>query len=196
MNKPKIIGLTGGIGSGKTTVAKIFESLGVPVYISDLEAKRIMENKNVINQIKNEFGSIVLNDDQLDRAVLAKIVFEDKEKLKKLNDIVHPAVAEDFKNWVSKHQYKPFVIKETAILFEIGGQNYCDKTILVTAPIQTRIERVMQRDHTSEELIKKRMAHQWLDEKKTPLADFIIHNVENCDLFNIVKEITKTLNNL
>lgn len=196
MKKPRIIGLTGGIGSGKTTIAKIFESLGIPVYISDLEAKRIMEEENVINQIKNEFGPTVLNGNQLDRGVLAKIVFEDHEKLKKLNNIVHPAVAEDFKNWVSHYQNRPFVIKETAILFEIGGQNYCDKTILVTAPIETRIRRVMERDQTSEDLVKKRMANQWLDEKKIPLADFIIHNVEDYDLFKIVKEITKTLNNM
>jgi dephospho-CoA kinase len=196
MKKPKIIGLTGGIGSGKTTVAKIFESLGVPIYIADVEAKRLMESKNVLEQIAEKFGKSVFNEQKLDRTALAKIVFENPDKLKELNDIVHPAVAEDFKQWVAQHHQHHFVIKEAAILFETGGNKYCDKTILVTAPLEVRIKRVMKRDQVASTEIMKRIQNQWDDEKKVPLADYIIQNTDDCDLFKIVNEITKTLNNL
>ena len=170
MSKPKIIGLTGGIGSGKTTVAKIFKSLGVPIYIADLEAKKLMESKIVLEQIENKFGKSVFNGQILDRVALAKIVFDAPEKLKELNEIVHPAVAEDFKHWVAQHQNHHFVIKEAAILFETGGNKYCDKTILVTAPSEVRIKRVMQRDQADKSQIMKRMQNQWDDEKKNTIG--------------------------
>jgi len=196
MKKPKIIGLTGGIGSGKTTVAKIFESLGVPIYISDVEAKKLMETEEIIFQIEQIFGSSIVVNQKIDRAALAKIVFESQEMLKKLNEIVHPAVASHFEKWVKNHENHRFVIKEAAILFETGGHKFCDKTILVTAPKEVRIARVMKRDQTDKEQILKRMQHQWDDDKKASLADFIINNTDSCDLFNIVSNIIKTLNNL
>jgi dephospho-CoA kinase len=196
MKKPKIIGLTGGIGSGKTTVAKIFESLGVPIYISDVEAKKLMETEEIIFQIEQIFGSSIVVNQKIDRAALAKIVFESQEMLKKLNEIVHPAVASHFEKWVKNHENHRFVIKEAAILFETGGHKFCDKTILVTAPKEVRIASVMKRDQTDKEQILKRMQHQWDDDKKASLADFIINNTDSCDLFNIVSNIIKTLNNL
>lgn len=196
MKKPKIIGLTGGIGSGKTTVAKIFESLGVPIYIADVEAKKLMESEFIIRKIEEEFGSSVISNHQIDRMVLAKIVFDSPEKLKKLNEIVHPAVAKDFESWVAKHLDHPFVIKETAILFEMGGDKFCDKTILVTAPKEIRIDRVMKRDRVTETEVLKRMNQQWSDDRKLNLADFIINNIDSCDLFSSVTNIIKKLNNL
>lgn len=196
MKKPKIIGLTGGIGSGKTTIAKIFESQGIPIYISDIEAKKLMETEEVILQIEQKFGTSIILNNKIDRAALAKVVFDSPEKLKELNEIVHPAVATHFEKWVMNHQNHPFVIKEAAILFETGGYKFCDKTILVTAPKEVRIARVMKRDHIDKEQILKRMQHQWPDEEKALLADFIINNTDSCDLFNIVSNIIKTLNNL
>jgi dephospho-CoA kinase len=194
--KSKIIGLTGGIGSGKTTIAKIFESLGVPIYIADVEAKRIMQSVEIEKAIKVKFGEQVFNNHSLDRALLSKIVFENPQKLSELNDIVHPAVASDFDEWVDAHQNHPFVIKESAILFETNAYKNCFKTILVTAPLETRIQRVIKRDQANEKDIKRRIQNQWDDDKKIPLADYIIQNTDDCDLFNIVSEIIKSLNNL
>uniref|UniRef100_UPI00404AAFBD dephospho-CoA kinase n=1 Tax=Flavobacterium sp. TaxID=239 RepID=UPI00404AAFBD len=192
----RIIGLTGGIGSGKTTVAKVFDSLGVPIYIADLEAKRVMESQEVIGQVKDKFGVHIIKDDKIDRVALAQIVFGNEEKLSELNKIVHPAVANDFKIWLATKQNFPFVIKESAILFETNGDKNCFKTILVTATKETRIKRVMNRDQIDEKQVLQRMQHQWEDEKKKALADFIIQNDDNCDLFNIVQQLIKTLNNL
>lgn len=194
--KPKIIGLTGGIGSGKTTIARIFEKQGIPVYISDLEAKRIMNSSEIQSKIQSKFGAEIFLDGILNRALLAKIVFENPNKLIDLNQIVHPAVGDDFKKWVLKHNNYRFVLKESAILFETNAHKDCFKTILVTAPLETRIQRVIQRDQTIEIEIRKRIQNQWSDEKKAPMADFIIQNTDDCDLFSLVIEIIKSLNNL
>jgi dephospho-CoA kinase len=192
----KIIGLTGGIGSGKTTVAKVFESFGVPIYIADVEAKRIMKNEAVLLAIQNKFGAEAVSKDAVNSALLAQIVFNNPDKLRELNEIVHPAVAEDFKKWISKQENTSFVIKESAILFEIGGHTDCYKTILVTAPQETRIRRVMARDQTDEAQVLQRMKNQWDDARKEKLADFTIINTDGCDLFNEVQIIIKKLNNL
>lgn len=172
-----IVGLTGGIGSGKTTVAHFFEELGIPIYISDTEAKRLMSvSPEIRREIIKLLGSDSYTSDGLNRKYIADKVFRDKSLLDKLNAIVHPRVATNFANWY-KQQDSPYVIKEAAILFENGGYKECDFMILVTAPIQDRIARVKKRDQSSEEEILNRMASQWDDAKKTALSDITIENI-------------------
>ena len=173
-----IVGLTGGIGSGKTWVSSLFKDLGIAVYISDIEAKKIMnENILVKNAIIDLFGSESYIDDKLNRSFISDKVFNDKDSLEQLNNIVHPAVANHFNEWY-KNQKSIFVIKESAILFETGAQKKCDYTILVTAPVDERIKRVKARDNATRKNIEARINNQWLDQKKIPLADFIINNTK------------------
>lgn len=193
--KTKIIGLTGGIGSGKTTVAKYMESLGIPVYISDLEAKKVMEFPAVIDQINGAFNEGVVMDGKLDRDKLASIVFNQPDKLKQLNGIVHPAVKLHFDNWVKQHQGHPFIVKEAAILFESGSYKDCDAIIAVVAPIETRIERVIRRDNTSREKIMQRINNQITDEDRVARSQYIITNTNLEDTKNQADNIIKILKN-
>ena len=180
----KIIGLTGGIGSGKTTVAKMFEQLGVPVYNSDLEAKRIMQLPEIIILLKNNFGIEFFENGILNREKLADFVFKSPSKLDELNAIVHPFVKKDFDLWVKKNGNEKFIIKESAILFESKINNNCDKIITVIAPLDLRMQRVNERDNLSFDKIMSRINNQLSDEKKVENSDFII---ENTDI-----EMTKT----
>lgn len=192
----KIIGLTGGIGSGKTTIAKLFQAEGVPIYISDEEAKKIMSLPETIKAIEEVFGPEVLLNQQIDRKKLAAVVFNDEAKLKLLNEIVHPLVKKHFDDWVQSKQNFSFVIKEAAILFESGSYLFCDKIITVTASQETRIKRVMQRDHVSEHEVLERMKNQWSDEDRIAKSDFVIEN-ENFESTKIkFYEILKILKNL
>lgn len=172
----KIVGLTGGIGSGKTTIANHFKSHGVPVYIADDEARKIMQSPSIIAAIKEEFGLSVFENDKLNREELAKIVFNNTEKLENLNNIVHPAVRKHFAEWLSNQQDQPFIIYEAAILFESGNYKNCDFIITVTAPLESRIKRVIARDRTTKELVLKRINAQWTDEQRISKSDFIIEN--------------------
>lgn len=173
----KIIGLTGGIGSGKTTIANYFRDAGIPVYIADDEARKIMESPSIIAEIKNIFGNFVFENNILNRSKLAQIVFDNPEKLKKLNAIIHPAVKEHFSQWILNYKNEPFVVYEAAILFESGSYKNCDYIITVTAPIESRIERVIQRDRTTRENVLKRMDMQWKDDLRIPKSDFVIENI-------------------
>ena len=172
-----VIGLTGGIGSGKTTISKMFEEIGIPVYISDKEAQKIIETKaSVKESIKSLFGELAYVDGKYNRKYIAEIVFKNKYKLQKLNDIVHPLVAKHFEEW--KHlQSSPYVIKEAAILFESGAYRNCDFIITVTAPEEERIRRVVERDGVTEEAVRERMKNQWSDEKKIKLSNEVINNI-------------------
>jgi dephospho-CoA kinase len=172
----KIIGLTGGIGSGKTTIANHFSSLGIPVYIADDEAKKIMQTPEVLNLIKKTFGDTIFENELLNRQKLAEIVFNNPEKLKQLNAIVHPAVKRHFDKWLLDHQSYPFIIYEAAILFESGSYKNCDSIITVIAPLESRIQRVIERDKTNREHVLKRMEAQWNDEQRISKSDFIIEN--------------------
>ncbi|WP_317125643.1 dephospho-CoA kinase [Flavobacterium cerinum] len=189
----KIIGLTGGIGSGKTTIAQYFKSQGVPLYIADDEAKKILNTPNAVKDIVNAFGESVLTGGLPDRAKIAALVFNSPDKLQILNSIIHPKVLEHFKEWLEKQKDTKFIIKEAAILFESGSYKDCDKIILVTAPKEVRVDRVMQRDGVTREKVLERMNAQWEDEKKTKLSDYIINNI---DLENAKKEALKILNTL
>lgn len=167
------IGITGGIGSGKSTVAHLFEMMGYPVYYADVRSKWLMNNDpNIKAKLIATFGQDVYPG-YLDRQALADIVFKDKEALKKLNAISHPAVENDFINW-RKAQKSPILFKEAAILFESGSYKSVDKTICITAPEVIRVKRVMQRDGATTMQVQERIANQWPDEKKIALADYVI----------------------
>lgn len=173
----RIIGITGGIGSGKTTVCGIFAELGVPIYFADERAKAVMvEDAELMLAITEAFGEQTYSDGALNRPFLAQQVFSSEEKLAKLNSLVHPAVARDFIDWTAQQSGHPYVIKEAAILFESGAHKAVNETILVTAPEQMRIQRVMQRDAANEFAVRQRMAHQWTDEQKAEMANHIIVN--------------------
>jgi dephospho-CoA kinase len=191
----KIIGLTGGIGTGKTMVAEYFKSLGIPVYIADKEARQLMTSDNIINALSNEFGKEILENGILNREKLAKLVFNDSKKLQKLNSIVHPEVKKHFENWVEKHKNSPFVVKEAAILFESGSYKYCDTIITVTAPLETRLQRVMKRDKTDRESVLKRIENQWTDEQRIAKSNYVIHNLSVESTKKQVDEILKKLKN-
>ena len=190
----RIIGLTGGIGSGKSTVAKYLASKGIAVYIADVEAKKLMDSQDVIEEIKDYFGEKVISKKgTIKRKTLAKIVFNDKEKLSKLNSIVHPKVKEHFTEWVLLHKNEPFVIKEVAILFETNGHLDCDKVILVTAPEDVRLMRVMQRDNVSKEDVLARMNNQMSEEEKIAKSDYVIHNIALNDTYNQIDKLLKII---
>lgn len=189
----KIIGLTGGIGSGKSVVLSVFSSFGVPCYESDNRAKKLMhEDLELIYQIKALFGDEIYENDKLNRSKLADLVFADKSKLERLNALVHPRVKKDFQSFVNQ-QDAVYVIKEAAILFETGAAKDCDATILVTAPEKLRTERVMKREKTNVAHIKSRMNHQWSDEKKIQLADYVINNIDWDKTLKKIDEIHQKL---
>ncbi len=191
----KIIGLTGGIGSGKTMVAEYLKSLGIPVYIADDEAKNIMNTDEVVKTICNTFGKEIIYNGTINREKLAQLVFNNPEKLQKLNNIVHPEVKKHFDTWVEKHKYFPFVVKEAAILFESGSNNYCDAIITITCPLETRLKRVMERDKTDRESILKRIENQWTEEQRIAKSDYVIHNMSVEATKKQVDEILKILKN-
>jgi dephospho-CoA kinase len=171
------VGITGGIGVGKTTVCKVFELLGVPIYYSDDAAKIVLETQDVKTKIVEAFGSDVLaSDGALDKKKLAAIVFNDKTKLAILNSIVHPAVETHFKQWMSSHTNAPYIIKEAAILFESGASLAMNKIITVTAPLELKIQRAMMRDKSSREQIEERIKNQLSDDEKINRSDFVIYN--------------------
>lgn len=191
----KIIGLTGGIGSGKTMIANYMKSLGIPVYIADDEAKNLMQTKEVIDAIVNEFGSEIIEKGSLSREKLAQIVFTNPDKLQKLNAIVHPAVKKHFETWLHNHHTFPFVIREAAILFESGSYRDCDAVITVIAPLETRIQRVIERDKTTREKVLQRMQNQWTDEQRIAQSDYIIYNITVKETKKQTDEILKLLKN-
>lgn len=170
------IGITGGIGSGKTFICQLFKVLGVPVYNADDEAKKLMNSDPRIRErLIAEFGDATYKDNQLDRAFLASQVFSDKTKLDRLNSIVHPIVIQAAKDWADQQKSR-YSLKEAALLFESGSYKELDYTILVTAPLELRIERVMQRDDVTEQQVRERINKQLSDEEKLKLADFVIVN--------------------
>ena len=173
-----VVGLTGGIGSGKSTIAKEFAVLGIAVFNSDEQAKALIANNaQVKERIIAAFGEEAYQNGEYNRAYIAQIVFSNPEKLAILNDIVHPALAKYFKQWAKK-QTSPYVLKEAAILFESGSYKDCDYIITVTAPEQLRIARVMARDHCTEAQVLARMAQQWTDEQRIALSNAVIENID------------------
>lgn len=191
----KIIGLTGGIGSGKTTVANYLKSMGIPVYNADDEAKKIMYYPEIMQILKEQFGKEIFYNNILNRQKLSKIVFNNPEKLHQLNKIVHPAVKNHFDNWILEHTKFPMVFKEAAILFESGSYKYCDSVITVTSPLELRIQRVMRRDNTKRENVLSRINNQWTDEQRIGKSDHVINNTTVKETYLQLDEILKLLKN-
>ncbi len=190
-----IVGLTGGIGSGKSTVAKEFQRIGnIAVYFADDEAKKLMLSSSIIKeQICKEFGNKAYQNNQLNKAFIAKVVFSDTKKLATLNSIVHPEVYKHFKIFVDSNSDKQYVLYENAILFENNSDILCDKIITVIADESLRIQRVVQRDNTSEAEVKNRISNQWKDSKKALVSNYIIANNTSADL---LPQILRIHNNL
>jgi len=189
----KKIGITGGIGSGKTYVASVFQSLGIPIFNADIQAKKIMTSSGkLIKLVKEEFGNDIYKDSDLNKEKLASIVFSDSDKLQKLNSLVHPIVKEEFNNWYKK-QTSPYVIKEAAILFESNSHIGLDAVICVSAPLELRVKRLLNRDNYSEKEIKKRIENQISQEEKQKLSDYIIVNDEKELLLPKIIRIHKEL---
>jgi dephospho-CoA kinase len=183
------IGITGGIGSGKTTACSLFEKLGVPVYYADDRARWIQNNDpELIEAIKEVFGKDIYVNGNLDRTSLGKIVFSDKNKLDALNTLVHPAVFKDANDWQEKQKIAgaAYTLKEAALLFETGSYKTLDKIIVVSAPLDLRIERVMLRDNLNKDEVLKRIENQMPQEEKEKMADFVLNNT---DLDKLEKEV-------
>lgn len=188
-----VVGLTGGIGSGKTTVARLFESLGVPIYIADVEAKRLMNTSKVIKRkLTYLFGDDAYINHELNRPYIASKIFKDASLLAKMNAVVHPKVGQDFKRWLKK-QDSDYVIKEAAIIFEQQMQSQFDYIITVTAAIDDKISRLLKRDNTSKSKIMDIMKNQISDDEKIKNSDFVI---VNNDLKDTEKQVIKTHENL
>ena len=170
------IGLTGGIGAGKTTVAHIFEVLGIPIYFADDAAKKLMnENENLRQEIIKNFGSESYVDGKLNRRFLAEAIFSDSKKTLLINSIIHPATLADAEKWFHEQQ-GPYAIKEAALIFEANAENNLDLVIGVSSPLEIRLQRVMKRDGITLEAVEKRMQHQMEENKKMERCDFIIFN--------------------
>lgn len=188
-----IVGLTGGIGSGKSTVANFFKELGIPVYDSDREAKLLMEDAPEIRKaVTKLFGAASYDQERLNKKHISGIVFQNAKKLKKLNAIVHPAVRQHFLKWTSE-QDTPYVVQETALIFENDSQENYDAIILVTSPEEVRIQRVSDRDGVGADSVRQRIDNQLSDQKKIPLSDFIIENTSLKDTQLAVRKIHKQL---
>lgn len=178
-NKPGMkLGVTGGIGSGKTSVCKVFSILGIPVFSADQEAKEIMNNdKRIIRRLNSITGRNLYADGNLDRKELAAIIFNDDTLLQKVNSLVHPIVFENFRRW-ELEQPAPYVIMEAAILFESGASKFVDRVATVVAPVEERVERVISRNNLTREQVLDRMRNQMDDESRIKLSDYVIHNSE------------------
>lgn len=183
-------GITGGIGSGKTTVCKMFEVLGVPVYYADDRAKDIMtEDPELVQAISARFGKQIYIDGMLQRKALAEIVFSDSAALADLNGMVHPAVFRDSAKWSAQHSAYPYTIKEAALLFESGSYQMLDEVITVFAPLETRLARVMKRDGVSREEVMERVEKQWSDSEKIEKAQHVIYNDGSRELVAQIMEL-------
>jgi len=192
-----VIGLTGGIGSGKSTVAKMFHDLGVPIYYADIEAKALMLRSKIIKRkLISRFGEEVYENGKLNKPFLAKLIFTNEAHLKYVNSVVHPKVNQHFKRWIKKQNTTNvfhYVIQENAILFENGSAKYFDKIITVTAPQKIRLERVISRDNATKKQVLDRMNNQWTDSEKIKKSDYIIENLALKTTLTQVKKIHKVL---
>jgi dephospho-CoA kinase len=184
----KNIGLTGGIGSGKSYIAKVFEALDIPVFYADNEAKKILNEPQIIINVSEVLQTNIIDPATglANRKKIASIVFNDPEKLKLLNQIIHPAVEQNFIIWCANHAQKKYVIKEAAILFESGSYKKLDGVICVVSPLELRLKRLAVRDNESEAEILKRINNQWSDEQRVALSNWVIHNDEQSPVLSQV----------
>lgn len=196
VQKPVIIGITGGIGGGKSTFSAFLRDCGELVFDTDVEAKKLQdEDRQVIEEIKKLFGKDIYTDKGLNRAEIARIVFSDKDKLLKLNQIIHPKVKKNFTEWAKRHQDSKFLFMECAILYEGGFDAYVDKVVVITAPENVRIERVIKRDGLNEQQVVARIKNQTSDEVKINRADWVV-NTDNCGKsIDCVRDFMKIIEN-
>jgi dephospho-CoA kinase len=191
------VGITGGIGSGKSVVCQIFEILGIPIYYADERAKYLVNTSLIVrSEIIKVFGKDSYSIDGYNRKYMADIVFHDAEQLAKLNNIIHPQVAIDFERWLSKQQSVKYILKEAAILIESEAYKMMDRIIVVDAPIELRINRIKERNHASEEEIRSRMSSQWTADKIKSFADWIIINDDHKMILPQILSIHNQLLNL
>lgn len=184
------VGLTGSIGSGKSTIAGVFRVLGIPVYMSDEEAKKILDQPEVVELVVGQFGiSLVGPDGLIIRKALAAEVFSDVEKLRWLNSVIHPRVREHFSKWIDNQMNVPYIMQEAAIIYESGFSTFFDKIIVVAAPAEERISRVVKRDNMSRQQVLDRIDKQWPEEKKLEQADYVIFNGDHSQAIPQVIEI-------
>lgn len=171
------VGLTGNIGSGKTLVCQIFETLGASVFYADKVARELYDYPEIRTRVKQVFGDDVYDSEgKLIRPKLARLVFHDKQALRKINGIIHPELVKEYLNWLAQHADEDYTMHEAAILFESGLEHEFDHIIMVSAPEEVRLQRVMNRDGVDEKDVKARMKNQWSEEKKIKKADFLIVN--------------------
>jgi dephospho-CoA kinase len=195
MSKPLVIGITGGIGGGKSTLADKLRAEGFEVYDSDMEARRLQNEHPLIReQLIELFGEDIYTAQGLNRASIASMVFTNKDLLLKLNKVVHPVVEAHFRSWVEKYSANKFLFVESAILFESGFNNFVDKVIVITASEEIRIRRVIKRDGSTVEQVLARMSSQISEDFKTSKADFIIHSDDNMPLLDKMRRILHELN--
>ena len=192
-NRRMKIGVTGGIGSGKTSVCKVFNVLGIPVFSADPDAKEIMDNNpDIIRSINSLVGTDLYLKGSLDRSKLASIIFKDKFLLEKINLLIHPFVFDHFKTWV-KEQTAPYVIMEAAILFESGASKLVDRVVTVIAPVEERVGRVIKRNKLSRDQVMDRIGNQMTDESRSELSDYVIRNSENDMIIPAILDIHKDI---
>ena len=188
------LGLTGGIGSGKSTVAKVFQELGVAVYYADVEAKKFLAQDEIKKDLQTVFGVSVINGEgDVDKAVLASIVFTDEKQLAKLNALIHPLLENDFVIWSEEKSNEKYIVKEAAILFEAGFDKSVDKILTISAPVEERIERVMKRDQVNRQQVLDRISKQWTDEQREAKSNFVIHNADDQMILEAILEIHNKL---
>ncbi len=191
------VGLTGSIGSGKSTIAGVFRVLGIPVYMSDEEAKKILDQQEVIHLVTDHFGkSLAGPNGFINRKALAAEVFTDGEKLKWLNSVIHPRVREHFRKWIDNQVNVPYIMQEAAIIYESGFSTFFDKIIVVAAPVEERISRVVKRDAMTRQQVLDRINKQWPEEKKLEQADYVIFNGDHSQAIPQVIEIHTHLNSI
>ncbi len=189
------LGLTGGIGSGKSTVAKVFQELGVPVYYADVEAKKFLLYKDVKQQLSKLFGrKILAKDGEIDKSILADIVFTNEKELVKLNALIHPMLENDFLQWSAQNSDAKYIVKEAAILFEAGFDKSVDKILTISAAVEERIARVITRDNTSKQQVLDRISKQWTDVQREDKSDYIIHNSNGDMILEKIIKIHEELN--
>jgi len=187
--------ITGSIGSGKTTVANIFKAIGIPVFNADINAKELYAEENVKTLLLKNFGKTIFDSDKnINKEILASIVFNNPDALKKINSIIHPLVMENFHNWSKLQSSNSFVIFESAIIFESGLDKEFDKIISVSAPEDLRVKRVMKRDSVNSDKVLQRIKNQWSNEAKVKLSDFVIYNDERQLIIPQILKINKEIN--
>lgn len=190
------LGITGGIGSGKSTVTNIIELLDIPVYIADIESKKLTESSSVIREkLMEAFGNNLYKGYKLDKQLLASYIFNDKHKLSIANSIIHPVVDKHFCEWVERHQHHPIIALEAAILYESGMEKLTDKIMVVYTPLEERIRRTILRDNTTRERVLERINSQLSDDEKVKRADYVVYNDETKSLIQQSLNIIENINN-